>query len=92
MAKIPNDQLKTLRGRAIYVSARIPEIKIEAAALQDERKSVIAKAKVSSGDQLKQLNHRKTYIIMRVGILRAEQKQLIAEKKDLIEKLKAARA
>jgi hypothetical protein len=89
-ASLPSEAVKTLWGRRIYLTVRLPENKTELAACLDESKEVIAKLKSSSGlvgDELRDCHRRQVYLKHRIEALRLEQKELTAERQQITEDL-----
>ena len=77
-----------LRRQKIYIQDRLPELKGELIALEEEKEQLTQKAKAPVGENLKQLNRRRIFLSVRIDVLRNEQRELIGERKKIAEAAK----
>lgn len=83
-------EVSKMRQRSVYMQIRLPEIKDEIKALNEERKAIGVRVReeVLGEDQTKTLNRRRIYLANRVESLRAEQESLVKERRDINSKSK----
>ena len=73
-------ETRDVRHHRIYASVRLPTIRDEMKALQQERKELATSLKEGGGDDPKATARRRVYLTLRLEKLRNEQKELLAER------------
>lgn len=82
-------ELKQMRQRRVYLSARLPRVKAEIKALSDENKLLAKQLETKKGaPDFKPTLERKIYVTQHMRTLKAELRAIEEERPQVLEKLK----